>query len=49
MKRWATVLGLLTSRPLLPAWPVSGLPAGLSLAGRRDLFAAAGCSRMLMG
>jgi hypothetical protein len=28
-----------------PPWPVSGL----SLAGRRELFAAGGCSRMLVG
>jgi hypothetical protein len=32
-----------------PARPVSGLAAGLSLAGRRELFAAGGCSRMLEG
>jgi hypothetical protein len=32
-----------------PARPVSGLAAGLSLAGRRELFAAGGCSRMLAG
>jgi hypothetical protein len=49
MKRWATVLGLPTSIALLPTWPVSGLAAGLSLAGRRKLFAASGCSPMLAG
>lgn len=49
MKRWAAVLGLLTSMALLPTWPVSGLAAGLSLAGRGELFAAGGCSRMLAG
>ncbi|HUK71428.1 MAG TPA: hypothetical protein VLW50_22130 [Streptosporangiaceae bacterium] len=32
-----------------PTRPVSGLAAGLSLAGRRELFAAGGCSRMLAG
>jgi hypothetical protein len=32
-----------------PARPVSGLAAGLSLDGRRKLFAAGGCSRMLAG
>jgi hypothetical protein len=32
-----------------PARPVSGLAAGLSLAGCRELFAAGGCSRMLEG
>jgi hypothetical protein len=31
------------------ARPVSGLAAGLSLAGRREPFAAGGCSRMLAG
>ena len=41
--------GLLTSMALLPTWPVSGLAAGLSLAGHRELFAAGGCSRMLVG
>ena len=45
MKRWAIVLGLLTSIALLPTWPVSGLAAGLSLAGCRELFAAGGCPR----
>jgi hypothetical protein len=28
---------------------VSGLAAGLSLAGRRELFAAGGCSPILVG
>jgi hypothetical protein len=32
-----------------PARPVSGLAAGLWWAGRRELFAAGGCSPMLAG
>jgi hypothetical protein len=32
-----------------PARPVSGLAARFSVAGRREIFAAAGCSRMLVG
>jgi hypothetical protein len=32
-----------------PMRPVSGLVAGLSRAGRKELFAAGGCSRMLVG
>jgi len=32
-----------------PVRPVSGLAAGLSLAGRREMFAAAGCAQMLVG
>jgi len=43
----------LVAKPLdVKTWsalPVSGLAAGLSSAGRRELFAAGGCSRMLAG
>ena len=49
MKRLATALASLTSIALLPTWPVSGLAAGLSLRAAGELFAAGGCSPMLVG